>query len=263
MPLATPNETRFMQTLRTLFHGQAREVKARLTPQGIKAGKEVDLSHWPAAMVPHLRPYLIKAWQQGMAESVRQLGSNLNRDALNIDKLRKRMLREVDQTILDFCTEAVQRIQDEVNAAAKEIKRKYKRNELSWGEVKREIDDLVMSKVASPNRAKITADYQSHAGKQAGKLLIAEASGNVGGKRWICKFTPTTCDVCKSLHGRTVAIDEAFIVLPGGGPYATVWAPPTHPHCFCESQLVLGVVGKRKKSWEEEMLEERRLVEWA
>lgn len=71
----------------------------------------------------------------------------------------------------------------------------------------------------------------------AGQELAAKQSGVVAGKRWLA--SSDACERCLALDGKVVALGEPFIVLPEGGPYATVMYPPLHPKCQCSWTEVL------------------------
>lgn len=70
-----------------------------------------------------------------------------------------------------------------------------------------------------------------------GGILAAKDSGLVQKKRWLA--SSDACPDCLDLAWKEVGLEEPFIVLPGGGPYAVVLAPPLHPGCFCSFVEVL------------------------
>lgn len=47
-----------------------------------------------------------------------------------------------------------------------------------------------------------------------------------------CGLVAHNCERCLALEGKTVRLNEPFVVT-GSGPYSRVLCPPLHPNCFC------------------------------
>lgn len=88
-----------------------------------------------------------------------------------------------------------------------------------------------------PSRAKRIAATESVRATNAGTIFAAKESGVVTAKEWVT--SPGSCPQCQELDGKEVGLEEPFVVLPGGGPYATVMFPPLHPYCTCAVNEVL------------------------
>jgi hypothetical protein len=73
MPLAADGIRRLARVLQTLFLGQARDLAARLTVEGVADGEPVDLSHWVAPMAQAVRPLLLGFWQAGALRAALRL----------------------------------------------------------------------------------------------------------------------------------------------------------------------------------------------
>jgi hypothetical protein len=73
---------------------------------------------------------------------------------------------------------------------------------------------------------------------RGGQLMAAMDSGVATGKTWLA--SGDACEQCLELDGVTKDLDEPFIVLPGGGPYARVMHPPLHPSCLCDMTMEVG-----------------------
>ena len=89
----------------------------------------------------------------------------------------------------------------------------------------------VMRIFRDPQRAMTIAATETARAYNYGQAVAAKQSGVVSGKRWLA--SGDACQRCLELDGKIVSLDEPFVVLPGGGPYAVVMFPPLHPRCFC------------------------------
>lgn len=86
-------------------------------------------------------------------------------------------------------------------------------------------------------RAETIADYEmSRAYNSAGDMYVREAQnqGLLGKvrKRWITEGTERVCDVCRSLNGKVVDMDDEFHFLSKHMFHSDY--PPIHPHCHCD-----------------------------
>lgn len=89
-------------------------------------------------------------------------------------------------------------------------------------------DPARAARVAATEYARATYGGQTMAAKERGaKYKTWLASGNA-------------CTRCMELHGKRVKIDKPFFVDKVGGPYASVYHPPAHPHCHCDQMETYG-----------------------
>ena len=256
MPKPTPNIARFVKALQAIAARQVLELSHRLTAQEILKGTKADLSSWVDKMVDSVRPFLIKEYRQGMRRAMMDHQAQLPGRRIDPRVLRGKMLVEVDLAARTFIVDSLAKVEAEANQVLKVIRRQLKNGKLTGHQAKVQLNRHLREALGDSNKAKVTAEYHSHALGQQGQQLLARELG-ARSKTWICEFGPRSCKVCRQLHLKTVALDEPFIVLPGGGPYAVVMRPGLHPWCKCITRTGMKPVKPRKKSWEEIEIEER------
>jgi hypothetical protein len=220
---------RFANALRTVFHQQAREVRAYATGPAIAAGHKVDLSHWQEAMRRVLRPFLLDEIKLGMSQAVRSLqhqGIDVNVRTLWGD-MRAKLEEDLDRVV----RESNRTYQDRLNDRLRELKRAVKRGEMTPLMAKHDFVNFLYTDFATELRAARLIDTEQVRALNAGKKIVM-GEGGMTEKTWHAE--PGACPFCFRLHGKTVGIDKPFAVRPEGGPYAVVNEPPDpHPGCNC------------------------------
>jgi hypothetical protein len=147
-------------------------------------------------------------------------------------KLFPRVAEAVQQMTLTFCRETC----DTSKANLIDARQKF-RDELNEGLEEGEANAKLAARVRSvfdTPRAMAIARTESNRAVSGGGLLAAKESGVVSGKTWLA--SREACPLCRALDGKTVPLDEPFIILSKGPPaYRIVMHPPYHPNCTCDN----------------------------
>lgn len=101
---------------------------------------------------------------------------------------------------------------------------------LEHGEAVRDMS-VRLRQIFSPDRALAIAQTESSRAFHAGQMMAAQESDVIGGLSWLA--SSDACDLCLSLARKDpVPLGQPFAVI-GTGPYASIYHPPAHPHCYC------------------------------
>jgi hypothetical protein len=141
----------------------------------------------------------------------------------------------VDAAALQFCRETNVTATAQLKQARVKL-RELLRKGLNRGDALHALAAAVQKVFADPARAYRIAHTESRRALYGGQLMVAKEQGYVRRKRWVGRGG---CPRCRKLHGKTVKLDTAFHVDPGGGAYAVVQHPPLHPFCNCDLEDVL------------------------
>ena len=254
-------------SLQSLFAAQAEEVMSDLTLDNVP-----NLSHWDKRMAELLQPLILRLWQEGMMRNPPALRRRpvarpvpitpkslawcnrsrfkdwrpyspevLKEVAPTIgiqfdDWYNPKIIEAVEALTLEFCAATNAQATMDIEAARDEIRRLLKRG-LSRNQSVYLLGRQVQNIIADPKRAFTISVTESSRAENAGTLMRAKEEG-VKRKSWLA--SSAACDRCSELEDLgDIPIDKPFIVLPGGGPYARVMAPPLHPHCFCVIEEVI------------------------
>lgn len=263
-PSNFPSILPLLQVLQALFSRQAQDIAQRLTLQQIAEGPPIDVSHWTPAMVAALRPYMLQFWQQGLVRGLLQLrrlpvaawptapgmrppppqrpAQNVAQPApqprirAQFDLFNPRVLDAVDNATMTFCRATNDTITGDLNQAILDIRAELKEG-LPAGESHRNLARRINQIVASPERAFVIANTESRRALAGGSVLQYKESGVIEKKEWLA--SADACPLCLDLNGTQVGLDEPFLVLARGGPYAVIMHAPAHPSCFCDVIPVL------------------------
>ncbi len=140
------------------------------------------------------------------------------------------VLTAVDDAVMAFCRSTLETALGDLADPISEFRRQLAEG-VEAGEATISLNRRALEVFNDPFRAARVAQTEASRAVHLGQVLAAKESGVVAGKRWLA--SPDACDLCLSLNGKVVGLDEPFHVFPKGGPYAMVYHPPAHPHCFC------------------------------
>lgn len=142
----------------------------------------------------------------------------------------------MDQAVLSFCKETNDTAKGSLSAALAKLREEMKVG-LRAGEAHAVLAKRVQAIFADPLRAWRIAVTESSRALHLGGLMAARDSGVVDRKRWLASYD--ACKACLALNGKTVKLDEPFIILPKPPPYNVIMVPPLHPHDMCSWTEVL------------------------
>lgn len=100
---------------------------------------------------------------------------------------------------------------------------------LEQGQTLDELTQAIGMIFNDPYRAGMIAASEASRLFHGGQILSAKESGEVEGKTWLA--SSDACDACLELNGKTVPLDQPFVVK--AGRYGVVMHPPLHPWCMC------------------------------
>lgn len=101
--------------------------------------------------------------------------------------------------------------------------------ELGWSNAELAEQIIAHGVTASKSRATTIARSETAAAFSQGSLAAWRESGVVDRKEWLA--TGDSCEICQSLAGKVVGIDDDFA--------DGIDAPPMHPRCVCAVSPVL------------------------
>lgn len=257
----TPSNLQLIRVLRVLFSKQAREISSRVTMQAIEGGgtAHFDLSHWLPTMVDALRPTMLRHFRVGMVKSAHNQSKQLSsrnvptvaridrhltrlqlktpkKIGMNFDLYNPAIIEAVDDLVLKFCKETNATAVDGVVKARTKLRRLLKRG-LKEGAAVATFQQRIRKIFTDPFRAWRIAATEPSRAVYAGQIMAAKETGLVRKKRW--NASADACENCLKLDMVERNLDDPFVVLPKGGPYAVIYHPPYHPFCFCDLTEVL------------------------
>lgn len=95
--------------------------------------------------------------------------------------------------------------------------------------------DKMRAALFTRKRALVQAQYQASMLYHRGGERAATGAG-MRHKQWLCGG-PAPCKACRDLAGKTVPINDAFVIL-GRGPYDVIREPGLHPGCLCSCRYL-------------------------
>lgn len=151
--------------------------------------------------------------------------------------LHPRVTEAIRRTVFNFIQETIAFTRREI-ARVQRVFRRELAEGLAEGEALHKLIDRV-EPLFGRERSYTIARTEAARAVEAGGLIAAQESGVVKAKRWLC--APGCCDRCRALDGKTVKLDEPFIVLPGvPAAYAVVMTGGTlHPNDRCSTEYIL------------------------
>jgi SPP1 gp7 family putative phage head morphogenesis protein len=156
--------------------------------------------------------------------------------AFGFDVFNPQILEAIRRLVFDFAQSTLVTRKQEVEAAYAQLQAELAEG-LEQGETIRNLARRIQGIFDDPQRAYVIARTEAMRATQAGSVLAAQKSGVVQKKQWLA--SSLSCPECKALAGKEVALDQPFVILPGGGSYAVVYHPPYHPNCTCDITYVL------------------------
>lgn len=231
-----------------------------------RPGQRPDLSRFAAVMVQELLPLFRIHFQRGQSETIRRIRATLaarkpkrkgvfatvtkapnlppiatttggpGEFQISFDVFLPQVEMMIQQMTMQFVRSTLATAQNDV-ATAYQLVRMELAEGLSEGETLRELNERIGRIFDDPVRAHRIAMTEASRAMHAGQMESAKESGIVEGLRWLA--SSDACPLCLKLDGKEVPLGTPFYVDPRGGPYATVYHPPAHPHCMCSTEEVL------------------------
>src|SRR5262249_12368470 len=147
------------------------------------------------------------------------------------DLFNPHVLTAVQQAALQFAASTNATTTLSVAKAREEVRRMLGEG-YSVGETNAVLIRRINEVFTDRARARSIGLTESSRAVHLGQVLAAKETGIVKGFRWLAS-SAHYCELCESLNGKVVAMDQPFYVDPKGGPYAVVYHAPAHPHCRC------------------------------
>lgn len=143
----------------------------------------------------------------------------------------------VQQAALLFAQSTLDTIAGQLADIQNETRRSL-RESTDRGEAIKTLSGRLVTLFGDPHKALQVASTEASRAVHAGELMAARESQVVGGKKWLA--SSDCCDRCRALMDLgAIPLDQPFIILPKGGPYAVVMTAPLHPSCQCTTVEVL------------------------
>lgn len=153
------------------------------------------------------------------------------------DLFNPQVIDAVDEAAFRFCRETMETARSDLADSLAKLRRAL-RGGLQRGDALRKLAEDVHRIFADPARAYRIAVTEASRAQHAGQLMAAKESGVVKKKSWLA--SSDACDLCLGIMEKgPVELHLPFWVDSKGGPYATVHAPPAHPHCLLPETPVM------------------------
>ncbi len=185
-------------------------------------------------LTPHLQRQAMAGLRQGAQDARASMGNRSFIEQSTVpdpNKFRQEALELAQDAAREWAGNAARDLKRAVSEVVRDARRALKRGELKPTEVRGALIDATIG-FRDPGRAKLVVEDQGTRMQHQGRGLLNQTAG-AWGKEWVTSFRPTTCKVCRKLHGKVVRMDKPFWVNPAGGPYAVVMFPTIHPWCGC------------------------------
>ena len=212
------------RALQVIFDAQARDVWSRF-----RLDEDIpDTSAWIPAVARIAKPVFLRYFQEGIRRQYQQRSLPLRKKQLSLafDLFNPRVLDAVDQAVLQFCQETNDTATLAAEEAREEVRRLLKEG-LPRGDAYTFMAAKIRTIFADPYRAFRIATTETSRAMHGGQLLAMKEEPLVRAKQWLA--SSDACDLCLELDGLEKPLDEPFVTLPKGGPYAVVMTPPRHP----------------------------------
>ncbi len=249
-----------IQRLQQVFHAQGLEVRMRLR-RAVQTGEELTLTHWDQPMFDMLRHMMRPYWNAGLVQGKRELdlailrskglrravrkdwlsdlGLNLTGNSRTFSLANPSVLDAIDAATMTFCTVTNQTATTDLNTAIARLRLELKEG-VQAGEAHVDLAKRVQTLFNDPSRANTIAVTESSRATNGGSVLMYERSGAAEGVQWLTTRDP--CRLCAELDGEERPFGEPFAIKKGGGPYAVIYHPPYHPHCFLRRDACAGIL---------------------
>src|SRR5271165_5710846 len=210
---------RVASLLRSFFAQQARELLLRTSPQSIRDGKLVDLSHWADRMKAVIFPALMEEARSGMTLAARELqetGAKIDMQGLTL-----RLSAKINDIAEKLISETNSSYTNRVNQGITKIRELLSSGKVGPINAKRMLADFIREEIADPKRALRIANTELFRAEEAGKMLTAELSGKVRKHMWVLR-PGNNCKKCIKLDGKVVRIGKPFVIDPSQGDYGII-----------------------------------------
>lgn len=186
-----------------------------------------DMSDWTNQMQEALAPIVQMYADASAQRTITRL--RLGKDFFKV--IHPLIKEAVEKATLQFCEDTNNTTSLALSDALAKLREEITAGQIT-GDSRNEMMRRVQSvfNVADNERAfKIAVTESSRAVNQS-QVLTSKESGVVKAKQWL--LSDDACPLCLPLSGKTVGLDEPFVV-DGSGPYGEIQFPPRHPACRC------------------------------
>jgi hypothetical protein len=198
-----------------------------------------SLADYNDPMASAMTPLISAYWDEGGKTTRARLG--LDPDA---GEVHDPHLHEViKDAAFSFCEETNKTTDSDLADALEQLRQEFIQGLVDKGDTITELTARVKSvfKGASQYRAERIARTEASRAVHTASLISAKESGVVAGKKWL--VSANSCDKCQAIaaefnaHG--TGLDDEFAHTGNNPVYASIQAPPLHPHCRCSITYVL------------------------
>jgi len=242
-----PQGRQLAQLVRQLWKEQEAAFLALMRQAGPFAFSQFRLERWLQPFIERIKPIYARYLLDGRTELQRRLARRQAGRAKSIFNLPMFHLPEpkeddqfdiynpeavnfINNYSYNFAFSTLQTTRMKLSNAYSKLQQELSQG-IEQGQSLQQTTAEVMRIFRDPQRAMTIAASEVSRAYHAGQEIAAKQSGVVAGKKWLA--SSDACEACLALDGKIVALGEPFIVLPKGGPYATVMYPPLHPRCMC------------------------------
>lgn len=240
-----PKGRQLGQLIRQLWKEQEAAFLASMRQSGAFAFSQFRLEQWLQPFIERIKPIYARYLVDGRDELQRRLNQR-RRGAKSIfsipspfnfeqpkeddqfDIYNPEVVNFINNYSYQFAVSTLQTTRMKLSNAYRRLQQELAQG-VEQGQSLQQTTAEVMRIFRDPQRAMTIAASETSRAYHAGQEIAAKQSGVVSGKQWLA--SSDACEECLALDGKTVALGEPFIVLPKGGPYATVMYPPLHPNC--------------------------------
>ena len=243
-----PKGRQLGQLVRQLWKEQEAAFLASMRQSGAFAFSQFRLEQWLQPFIERIKPIYARYLVDGRTELQRRLNQRQAGRAKSIfsipspfsfeqpkedgqfDIYNPEVVNFINNYSYQFAVSTLQTTRMKLSNAYRRLQQELAQG-VEQGQSLQQTTAEVMRIFRDPQRAMTIAASEVSRAYHAGQEIAAKQSGVVAGKKWLA--SSDACEACLALDGKIVALGEPFIVLPKGGPYATVMYPPLHPRCAC------------------------------
>ncbi|WP_020469303.1 phage portal protein [Zavarzinella formosa] len=191
-----------------------------------------DIDKWTDEMFQRMLPVVEMFYDHSAGETVARLGG----DAGLLKVVQPNLKEALSKATLLFCRTTNESTSQDLTKALEDLRQQIAEG-LEVGDVKNAMKDRVQQVFngLDNERAYMIGHTEASRAQHDAMMITAKESGVAKAKRWI--LSSDACPTCKPLAGKTVGLDEPFVV-DGLGAYGEINSPPRHPLCRCAMSLV-------------------------
>lgn len=200
------------------------------------------LTDWTRPMASAMTPLIGMYWDEAGKTTRARLG--LDPDAWEVHD--PHLHEMISKASLTFCESTNATTDLQLGDALEKLRQEFGAGLVEKGEAIPQLAARVKTvfKRLSDSRAEMIARTESSRAVHAASLQSAKESGVVAGKKWLT--SANSCDKCQAIaaefnaaHPGGIPLDEEFAHVGANPSYASIQAPPLHPHCRCSITYAL------------------------